>query len=203
MSKKTQKKINKKETSDVVVKEEKSKVEKIVTYVIYGVVVVLITLVIALSINCNGDAGRIAKKYSSLDIDNVFEYIKFDELNEKIENGETFYVLLISTQLDDADYYIFCVNQIVKMMQSENIEGIDKIYLFDTYDLEDEEIKFFKNVKYNILKSPNLLYYNNTNSLDTKSVVESSTVFYDVEEYYNNQYYLIIDYFKDIYTEEE
>ena len=51
MSKKTQKKINKKETSDVVVKEEKSKVEKIVTYVIYGVVVVLITLVIALSIN--------------------------------------------------------------------------------------------------------------------------------------------------------
>lgn len=203
MSKKTQKKINKKETSDVVVKEEKSKVEKIVTYVIYGVVVVLITLVIALSINCNGDAGRIAKKYSSLDIDNVFEYIKFDELNEKIENGETFYVLLISTQLDDADYYIFCVNQIVKMMQSENIEGIDKIYLFDTYDLEDEEIKFFKNVKYNILKSPNLLYYDNTNSLDTKSVVESSTVFYDVEEYYNNQYYLIIDYFKDIYTEEE
>lgn len=203
MSKKTQKKINKKETSYVVVKEEKSKVEKIVTYVIYGVVVVLITLVIALSINCNGDAGRIAKKYSSLDIDNVFEYIKFDELNEKIENGETFYVLLISTQLDDADYYIFCVNQIVKMMQSENIEGIDKIYLFDTYDLEDEEIKFFKNVKYNILKSPNLLYYDNTNSLDTKSVVESSTVFYDVEEYYNNQYYLIIDYFKDIYTEEE
>ena len=124
-------------------------------------------------------------------------------MNEKIENGETFYVLLISTQLDDADYYIFCVNQIVKMMQSENIEGIDKIYLFDTYDLEDEEIKFFKNVKYNILKSPNLLYYDNTNSLDTKSVVESSTVFYDVEEYYNNQYYLIIDYFKDIYTEEE
>ena len=143
MSKKTQKKINKKETSEVVVKEEKSKVEKIVTYVIYGVVVVLITLVIALSINCNGDAGRIAKKYSSLDVDNVFEYIKFDELNEKIENGETFYVLLISTQLDDADYYIFCVNQIVKMMQSENIEGIDKIYLFDTYDLEDEDSKAF------------------------------------------------------------
>lgn len=206
MSKKTQKKKIDERNSNVSSNTEetttgKSKVEKIVSYIIYAVGAVLIILVIALSINCHGDAGRIAKKYKSLDVDNVFEYIKFDELNEKINNGESFHVLLINTTLDDADYYIFCVNQIAKKMQEANEEFDETIYVFDTYKLKDEEIRFFKDIKYNILKSPNLVYYEQ--GIEDHSVVVDTTIFYDVSDYYGNQYYLIFEYFSNFNNEVE
>lgn len=174
---------------------DKSKLEKIVSWVIYAVSAVLIILVIALGVNCHGDAGKIAKKYPSLDVENVFEYLEFDELKTKIDNGDDFHVLLINTTLEDANYYIFCVNQIVLKMQETEEYDLDVVYVFDTYKIKDEETKFFKDIKYNILKTPNLVHYQKT--IENYSVLVNSTIFYRIKDYHNNQYYLLMDYFKN------
>lgn len=202
MSKKTQKKAEKKEkiVNEAPV-EEKSKVEKIISYVIYGICASLILLVILLSINCHGDAGKLAKKYDSLTNDNIFEILDFKELQEKIANGETFDLLLINTKFENAEYYIYCVDIVAKNVLKEEVEGFEKVYVFDTYKLKDEETKFFKDVKYNILKEPNIISYATT--IEDYSVVVDSTIFYDVEEHFNNQFYLINDYFKKLYLEIE
>lgn len=196
MSKKTQKKkaVKQQEVKETVV-EEKSKFEKIVSYIIYAVGAALIILVIALSINCHGDAGRLAKKYKSLTNENVYELVKFDELQEMISNGEKFDLLLINTKFDEANYFIYCTDLVAK---NNNIETV---YVFDTYKLKDEETKFFKDIKYNILKAPHIVSYDVT--IEDYSVPVDCTVFYDVEEYDNNVYYLIENYFEKMYSEVE
>ena len=51
------------------------------------------------------------------------------------------------------------------------------------------------------LKSPNLVYYEQ--GIEDHSVVVDTTIFYDVSDYYGNQYYLIFEYFSNFNNEVE
>lgn len=202
MSKKTQKKHVVKEEV-VEVKEQQTKGEKIFTYIIYGIATFSLILILIFSINFNGDRGKLARKYDSLPLDNVFEIVTFKELNKMIENGETFDLLLINTLLDESSYYIYCTDLIAKNIQNseDGYKELNKIYVFQTAKIKDEQVKFFKKVKYNILKSPNIISYAPT--IDTYSVPVDSTVFYDKEDYNDNSYYLLLEYFKNVYSDIE
>ena len=69
------------------------KEKKIMTFI--GIIaIVAIIAIILFNIPWGGEKERISRKYK-IDEDNVYEYIEFDELREKIVNCEEFHVLFV------------------------------------------------------------------------------------------------------------
>lgn len=190
---------NKKQNNEPV--EEQSKFEKILYRLILIIGVGLILVIILGTIITGGDKQKIANKYKSLTKDNVFETIKYKELVEKINNKEKFQLLLISDYYQDADYYIYCVDAIVKEINEKNGTE-EKIYIIDPLYLDNQEKKLFTEVDKDILKTPNLILYEHTDSTVVDNSVDgNSTIRYFVSEYENNYYNLLVKYLLDCYEE--
>jgi len=213
MSKKNKNKLTKnidktdrKETKEVVEKEPLSKGEKIFHTILFSVGGLLILLIIIFSIGTGGDKNMIARKYNSITNENVFAMLDYEELVAKIDNKETFQVLVINNKQHEANYYIYCVNEIVTQINEENIKNSTSeeqtIYVLDPAYLEKEEQKIFKEIDKSILEEPSLvLFGHNEDTIGDKSVEFNSTDRYFIEDFSGNSWNLLVKYFKDCENE--
>ena len=129
------------------IQEEATKTEKIIMYVLIGAAFLAVLLIFIIALASGSEKKKIAKRFDSLSSDNVFTIISYDKLQEKVNNGEEFEVLLINEKQEGANYFIYCVDLIVKQYQNDdNYEEIDTIYLLLTDKLKDDERKYFTNI---------------------------------------------------------
>ena len=178
------------------IQEEATKTEKIVMYVLIGVALLAVLLIFIIAISSGSEKKKIAKRFDSLSSDNVFTLISYDKLQEKVNNGEEFEVLLINDKQEEANYFIYCVDLIVKQYQNdENYEKIDTIYLLLTDKLKEDERKYFTNIDKKILDAPIMVHYKTI--LKTQSVDFDKSNNYRIEEYGNNVCALLQKYFKN------
>ena len=77
------------------IQENATKTEKIIGYVLVGVAVLAILLIIIISLLTGSEKNKIAKRFDSLTKDNVFTYVTYEKLQEKVQNGEEFEVVLV------------------------------------------------------------------------------------------------------------
>lgn len=178
------------------IQEEATKTEKIVMYVLIGVALLAVLLIFIIAISSGSEKKKIAKRFDSLSSDNVFTLISYDKLQEKVNNGEEFEVLLISDKQQEANYFIYCVDLIVKQYQNdENYDQIDTIYLLLTDKLKEDERKYFTNIDKKLLDAPIMVHYKTI--LKTQSVDFDKSNNYRIEEYGNNVCALLQKYFKN------
>ena len=189
-------------------KENLTPLEKKIMNIIIILACVAIVVIVLIYIPWGGEKERISRKYKVIPKDNVYEYIEFDELITKIQNGDEFHVLLVNKSQDNYDDYIFYVDYIVKAFNedSDNDIKIDKVYLFDTTNLSKEkyedQVKYLrKNIDKNILDNPNVVYYRKT--INDYSADVNTTGRYDVSNYSNNIWKMIDTYFYDCYEKVE
>lgn len=193
---------NEKQVVEKQPKEEMSKFEKIFVYSVVSLAVILLIIVIIANIGTGGDKNVLARKYPSLSSDNVFEIIDMKELKTKINNKEKFQVLFINKGQHDADYYIYCVDDIAKTLKGEN-EEVTTIYVLDSSYLKDEDKSYLRidlDLEKVIYEEPNLIMFNYDNNVSDKinhSVDRNSTDRYDVEKYNGNYWSLLVKYFRD------
>lgn len=181
------------------------KERKIMT--IIGIVgIIAIIVIILFNIPWKGEKERISRKYK-VDIDNVYEYIEFDELREKIINCEEFHVLFVDKSQEGALDYVFYTDMIVKSFnEDENIPQIDVVYLFNTADLGKEkykdQAKYIKDhVEKAVLETPNLVYFKKPVAREY-STANNTTCRYKLSDYTNNIWRMVLDYFYDCYEED-
>lgn len=199
---------NKKTEKNDSPKEEMTKGEKLFFRILFGIGALLIVLIIIFSIGTGGDKNMIARKYNSITNENVFDMIDYDDLIEKIENKETFQVLVINNKQKGANDYIYYVNEIIRQTNEESLESdeIDKtessqeivIYVLDPVYLDKDEEKIFKEIDKSILLEPSLVQFgHNEDTIGDKSVEFNSTDRYFVEDFGGSYWSLLIKYFND------
>lgn len=209
---------NKKTEKNDSPKEEMTKGEKLFFKILFGIGALLIVLIIIFSIGTGGDKNMIARKYNSITNENVFDMIDYDDLIEKIENKETFQVLVINNKQKGANDYIYYVNEIIRQTNEENnlnvedneesleSDEIDKtessqeivIYVLDPVYLDKDEEKIFKEIDKSILLEPSLVQFgHNEDTIGDKSVEFNSTDRYFVEDFGGSYWSLLIKYFND------
>ena len=178
------------------IQEEATKTEKIIMYILIGAAFLAVLLIFIIAISSGSEKKKIAKRFDSLSDDNVFTLVTYEKLQEKVNNGEEFEVLLIDETQEGANYFIYCVDLIVKQYQNnEEYEKIDTIYLLLTDKLKDDERKYFTNIDKRLLDSPIMVHY--------KTILKAQSVDYDksnnyrIEEYGNNAYALLQKYFEN------
>ena len=222
-TKKKDEKDNQEEKSQIRKEMEMTpKEHKIMTIIgIVGIVVIIILVLV--NIPWGGEKERIARKYN-LDKDNVYEYIEFDELREKINNKEEFQVLFVNKSQANALDYVFYIDYVVKAFNKdyenqdktiqyddegneiplEELIHYDKIYLFDTSKLNKEkyadQAKYLKkNIEKNVLDTPNIVFFK-VQARDY-STAYNTTARYKLEDYTNIIWKMIVEYFYDCYEE--
>ncbi len=67
------------------IQENATKTEKIIGYVLVGVAVLAILLIIIITLLTGSEKNKIAKRFDSLTKDNVFTYVTYDKLQEKVK----------------------------------------------------------------------------------------------------------------------
>lgn len=202
---KIQKKLNEKKdiNKEDLNKEPMSKFEKIFVSCVLGLGLIFLIIVIIVSIGTGGDKNIIARKFPTLDKDNVFELVEIKDVKQKINNKENFQLLLINKYQEDADYYIYCVDDIIKDL-NKSYDRNDVIYVLDSSYLKDEDIDYFRrdlDLEKAIIENPSLIYFaydekvvNNEHSVD-----RNSTDRYNVDKFENNYFNLLVKYFYDSY----
>ena len=180
--------------------EEATKTEKIIAYVLVGAAFLAIFLIILFAFLGGSEKKKIANRFDSLTKDNVFTVIKYDKLQEKVQNGEEFEVLLISEKQNNANYFIYCVDLIVKQYQNdENYDSVDTIYLLYIDKLKEDEQKYFTNIDKKLLDEPIVIHYKTM--LKNSSVDFDKTNNYRLEDYGGNVFALLQKYFSNNFNE--
>ena len=188
-----------KETKRGSIQEPPTKTEKIVSYVLVGAAILAVLLIFLIAILSGGEKQKIAKKFDSLTKDNVFTYVTYEKLQEKVNNGEEFEVLLISDKQENANYFIYCVDLIVKQYQSdENYESVETIFLLNIDKLDESERKYFTNIDKRILNEPVIVHYKTM--LKAQSVDYDKSNNYRIDEYGNNVFALLQKYFENNFS---
>lgn len=194
--------------NEVVESQPKSKFEKIFISVIFAVAAILIIVVVICNINTGGDKNILARKYKSLKSDNVFEIVTFDEFKTKINNKENFHLVLINSSQKDANYYIYCVDDIVREINKSSEENM-AIYVLDSSNLEKKEKSYMRvelELEKEIFDSPNVIMFTYDEDIQVNtehSVDGNSTDRYKLEKYEDNYWNLLVQFFKDCESEEK
>lgn len=199
---KKEKLVKNNKTETVVEKEELTKGEKIFHLVTVLVGTLAILIIIASVIFGGGDKSVIANRFEGLTKDHVFVSIDYEELKEKIDNKETFQVLLINNKQKDANYYIYCVDYMMKSV-NEELGTNEEIYILNPESLSKDEDDLFIDIDKDILKSPNIInFYHGEDVRPDYSIDGNSSTRYNIDEYNNNYFSLLAKYFNDCYETE-
>lgn len=194
------------EASKIRQEMETTPIERKIMSIIGIVAIIGIIIIVLFNIPWGGEKERIARKYN-IDKDNVFEYIEFDELREKIINCEEFHVLFVDKSQENALDYVFYTDLVVKSMNEDpEIPEIKTVYLFNTVNLSKEkykdQAKYIKDhVEKNVLSTPNLVYFKKPLARDY-STANNTTSRYQLSEYSNNVWRMVLDYFYNCYEED-
>ena len=177
------------------VHEEATKTEKIIAYALGGAAALAIILIIIFALLSGGEKQKIAKRYDSLTKDNVFSMVTYEKFQEKVQNGDDFEVVLVSDKDPNTNYFVYCVDLIVKQYKSdEKYDVPDEILILNIDKLDESERKFFTNIDKRLLNQPVIVHF--------KKMLKSQSVDYDksnnylIDEYGNNVFPLLQKYFE-------
>jgi hypothetical protein len=166
--------------------------EKKLTYIVLSVAAFAIILVILFSIPWGGDKAIIDKEYDSLDgRDHVFSSISYDDVLKKIADGETFQVYIGSSELAQAEQFVFETNKLGKSWD------IKTIYYLHYDELTEEQITKIKIESSMAVTFPTLIYWENDGVSSTAFNISSLKDFSG--SYQSNWSILLTEYFNDCY----
>jgi hypothetical protein len=164
--------------------------EKKFTFIVIAVALVAIAIVILVNIPWGGDKAAIDKEYDSLNRDHVFESISYDEFLEKIEKNETFQIYIGSSELDQAENFVYTANKYAKERE------IKTIYYLRSSKLTEDQITDIKRASSLELSLPTLMYWV---SGETKSEAPHISSLKDFSDYNYNWDMLLEEYFDECY----
>lgn len=168
--------------------------DKKLYYIVIGLGLFAILLVILLSIPWGGDKKAIMKEYESLTSkDHVFESIKYQDLMERIERGETFQVYIGSNELEEANQFVYEVNKIAKEFNVKTIYYL-RLNSLSTAELTNIKIESDMNISF-----PTLIYWEGDNA--SRSVAHHISSLKDPRHYDYNWYVLLTEYFEQCFEE--
>ena len=186
---------DKKLTKRGAVQEEATKTEKIVSYILIGAALLAVLLIFIFALLSGGEKNKIARRYNSLTKDNVFTLVTYDKFQEKVQNGDDFEVVLVSEKQEGTNYFVYCVDMIVKQYKSSVEYDIsDEIFLLNIDKLSDDERKFFTNIDKRLLNDPIIVHFKPI--LKAQSVDYDKSNNYHLDEYGNNVFALLQKYFE-------
>ncbi len=168
--------------------------DKKLYYIVIGLGLFAILLVILLSIPWGGDKKAIMKEYESLTSkDHVFESIKYQDLMERIERGETIQVYIGSNELEEANQFVYEVNKIAKEFNVKTIYYL-RLNSLSTAELTNIKIESDMNISF-----PTLIYWEGDNA--SRSVAHHISSLKDPSYYDYNWYVLLTEYFEQCFEE--
>lgn len=168
--------------------------DKKLYYIVIGLGLFAILLVILLSIPWGGDKKAIMKEYESLTSkDHVFKSIKYQDLMERIERGETFQVYIGSNELEEANQFVYEVNKIAKEFNVKTIYYL-RLNSLSTAELTNIKIESDMNISF-----PTLIYWEGDNA--SRSVAHHISSLKDPSYYDYNWYVLLTEYFEQCFEE--
>jgi hypothetical protein len=168
--------------------------DKKLYYIVIGLGLFAILLVILLSIPWGGDKKAIMKEYESLTSkDHVFKSIKYQDLMERIERGETFQVYIGSNELEEANQFVYEVNKIAKEFNVKTIYYL-RLNSLSTAELTNIKIESDMNISF-----PTLIYWEGDNA--SRSVAHHISSLKDPRHYYYNWFDLLTEYFEQCFEE--
>ena len=178
------------------VQEEATKTEKIVTYVLIGAALLAVLLIFIFALLSGGEKQKIARRYDSLTKDNVYTLVTYEKFQEKVQNGDDFEVVLVSEKQAGTNYFVYCVDMIVKQYKSsEEYDVSGEIFLLNIDKLSDDERKFFTNIDKHLLNDPIIVHFKPI--LKAQSVDFDKSNNYHLDEYGNNVFALLQKYFEN------
>ena len=187
---------DKKLTKRGAVQEEATKTEKIVTYVLIGAALLAVLLIFIFALLSGGEKQKIARRYDSLTKDNVYTLVTYEKFQEKVQNGDDFEVVLVSEKQAGTNYFVYCVDMIVKQYKSsEEYDVSGEIFLLNIDKLSDDERKFFTNIDKRLLNDPIIVHFKPI--LKAQSVDFDKSNNYHLDEYGNNVFALLQKYFEN------
>lgn len=183
------KKDNKKNKNKEVV--ERSKFEKYYNIIIVALAVIAIAVVLIIFIPKSGKSNEYTRDYEYLPYENVYEKISIDDLKNKINEKETFHLVVCDSSLKDANYFMYYLNELAIE------EEVSKVYYIKVSDLKGSDKPFFTielGLGKDIFDMPNVLFFDN-------GVAEVQTYTIDLNEY-TNSWERLVAYFEllDEYT---
>lgn len=168
--------------------------DKKLYYIVIGLGLFAILLVILLSIPWGGDKKAIMKEYESLTSkDHVFKSIKYQDLMERIERGETIQVYIGSNELEEANQFVYEVNKIAKEFNVKTIYYL-RLNSLSTAELTNIKIESDMNISF-----PTLIYWEGDNA--SRSVAHHISSLKDPSYYDYNWYVLLTEYFEQCFEE--
>ncbi|HOA79145.1 MAG TPA: hypothetical protein PKO39_06815 [Bacilli bacterium] len=168
--------------------------DKKLYYIVIGLGLFAILLVILLSIPWGGDKKAIMKEYESLTSkDHVFKSIKYQDLMERIERGETFQVYIGSNELEEANQFVYEVNKIAKEFNVKTIYYL-RLNSLSTAELTNIKIESDMNISF-----PTLIYWEGDNA--SRSVAHHISSLKDPSYYDYNWFVLLTEYFEQCFEE--
>jgi hypothetical protein len=165
--------------------------EKKFTIITVSIAFLAIVVVILLSIPWGGDKAAIDREYNSLEgSDHVFETLDFEEFFTKINNNETFQVYIGSSEIPEAEQFVYTTNKIAKERE------IKTIYYLRSSDLDEGQLEQIKYASSLEMTLPTLMYWV-SGELESEAPFISSLK--DLDDYINwNQ--LLNEYFDECYS---
>ena len=100
------------ESSQIRKEMETTPKERKIMTIIAIIAILGIIAIVLFNIPWGGEKERISRKYK-IDKDNVYEYIEFSELRERIINCEEIHVLFVNKGQENALDYVFYANLVV------------------------------------------------------------------------------------------
>lgn len=168
--------------------------DKKLYYIVIGLGLFAILLVILLSIPWGGDKKAIMKEYESLTSkDHVFKSIKYQDLMERIERGETIQVYIGSNELEEANQFVYETNKIAKEFNVKTIYYL-RLNSLSTAELTNIKIESDMNISF-----PTLIYWEGDNA--SRSVAHHISSLKDPSYYDYNWYVLLTEYFEQCFEE--
>ncbi len=172
------------------VKTQETRAEKIFYTIVVILGAIAILVIILVNIPWGGDSQKIAKRYEYLETGkHVYQTITKDDLQKKIENGETFQLYVGNNGLDDVDYFVYYANELASSY------NVSVIYYLDTEKISNDDLLYLRNNSIDELSIdvPNMIYYENGKA----SRISSAE---DFDKYYGSNYWLLLkDYFEKCY----
>lgn len=150
----------KKEKKQTKVKDEVavSKAEKYYYYIVSIVAVIALVVALIILIPKAKNDNDNNQEYVYLPKENVFEEISFDIFKEKVSSDEVFLVVLNNKNIDEANYFMYYVNDLATQ------KNIEKIYYLNTIDIKGLN-KSYINIDLGLmgaLEESTIIYYDNS-----------------------------------------
>ena len=171
--------------------------EKKFTYILVSVAALAILVVILLNIPWGGDKAAIRREFDNLDKDHVYETISYEDVNKKINSGETFQLFVGFGTYRNGDSNVAGKVVAYEADRLAKKHNVSKIYYLNYSKLTEEQLTNLKMTTSHYTEFPSLFYFEGEG--EGASIAENISGLKDLEDFNENWRDLLTQYFEDCY----